>query len=253
LRELIKRNTRLVIFKDSAEMFSYAADSFFTRLKSAVSARGLFTVALAGGSTPKGLYSLLRLRIEADEGEAVDWGRVHFFMGDERCVPADDPDSNFRMAYETLLSSEALRGTHVHRVKTELPPQAAADEYEQQVRTWFKDEAPRFDLVLLGIGTDGHTASLFPGSTALGERKKLVFAHWVEKLNAHRITFTYPLLNAAREVDFLVAGSEKAPATKAIFDNGADMPAARVRPLGELKWLLTLDAIPQSWGVETSR
>jgi 6-phosphogluconolactonase len=247
VREITKRDTRILIFDHLAEMFDHATGSFFETVRGAVSQRNLCTVALSGGSTPKGLYTLLKKRIEAGDAKPIDWSRVHFFFGDERMVPADHIDSNYRMAWESLLSGAELARSHVHRVKTELGPEAAAAEYQERFRQVCGAPTPQLDLVLLGMGADGHTASLFPGTTAINERERWVCTTWVEKLATHRITVTYPLIKQARTVHFLVAGEEKAPALAAIFDKKQDLPAARVRSGGELSWWITKDAAPPGW------
>src|SRR4051794_756637 len=155
---------------------------------SAVQTSGRFTVALSGGSTPKGMYSLLASGAYPN----IPWNKVFFFLSDERNVPPDDPDSNFRLANEALLSK--IRAQHVYRVPTEVnDAESAARSYEQTLMDVFQlapGEFPRFDLLLLGLGPDGHTASLFPGSAALQEKKRLVVANWVEKFKTDRITFT---------------------------------------------------------------
>jgi 6-phosphogluconolactonase len=246
----------VLIAPDSAALVRLAAEEVARRAESAVIARGRFTLALSGGSTPKGLYTLL-----ADPAEPfrarIPWRQTHVFFGDERHVPPDHPDSNYGMARATLLAKVPIPPENVHRIRAErTDPAAAALEYEQELRLAFgmggagtgpaeargglgPGELPRLDLVLLGLGSDGHTASLFPGATALEERAHLVVATWVERLKTHRITLTLPLLDAARAVVFLVAGAEKAGRVADVLQgSGAALPASRVRPGGELIWLL---------------
>jgi 6-phosphogluconolactonase len=220
-----------------------AADVFVRTAVDAVDARGSFMVALAGGSTPRGLYSLL----SGDERwrASVPWEHCDFFWSDERHVPPDHPDSNARMALEAMLSHVPVRPDRVHRVRAEEPDAAlAARLYEADVRRTFpRDVAiPRFDLILLGLGTDGHTASLFPGTEVLAEPTRLVAATRVESLAAERITMTYPLLNAARRVMFVAAGEEKARAVRDVLRPPPEapyLPARRVRPTdGALVWVV---------------
>jgi 6-phosphogluconolactonase len=180
------------IFQTPAELFPAAASEFIQVTQKAVRTRGKFTVALSGGSTPKNLFKLLA----AFPPTEVPWDNVYFFFGDERHVPPDDSESNFRMANESLLSKIHARPENVFRIHAELDAETAARSYEEQLTKFFglnHGEFPRFDLIMLGLGPDGHTASLFPGSKALGEKQKLVVANWVEKFKTNRITFTYPV------------------------------------------------------------
>lgn len=200
----------------------------------AVAARGRFVVALSGGSTPRPTYGLLAGEPLADQ---ADWPYVHVLWGDERCVPPNHPSSNYRMARETLLDEVSIPGENVHRVPCELSPGEAAAAYQAELDEVLGAEG-RFDLTLLGMGIDGHTASLFPGTTALQERERDVVAVYVEKLDAWRVTLTLPIINAARHVLFLVGGSEKAPALARIRA-GEPLPAGLVQPRhGQLTWLV---------------
>src|SRR5262249_10012939 len=179
-----------------------AAREFCRCAEDAVAEHGRFSVALSGGNTPRGVYSLLAEEHKND----LQWDKIFLFFGDERHVPPDDSDSNYRMANEALLSLVPLPQGNVFRVRGELPAKAAADDYEGRVREFFGVASgawPAFDLVLLGIGEDGHTASLFPGSAALNERSRLVVANWVERFRSYRITFTFPVLDHAADVLFL--------------------------------------------------
>ena len=206
------------------------------RSSEAVAQRGLSTVALSGGSTPKLLYQLLADPNEPFR-EQVPWPRIHFFWSDERHVPPDHPESNYRMANEAMLAHVPVAKDNVHRVMSENPNAAeAAEQYEKAV-------PPRLDLILLGLGTDGHTASIFPGSEVLHETKRLVAAPWVEKLKAYRITMTLPLINNAASVVFLVSGAEKAEIVKEVLQGPKRYPAQEVRPTnGELMWMLDQEA-----------
>jgi 6-phosphogluconolactonase len=217
-----------------------AARRFAILAREAFAARGRFVVALSGGSTPKVLLRLLAL---PPYRETLDWGRIHVAWGDERRVPPDDAQSNYRMAREALLAHVPIPVGNVRRMPAENSDHEwAAADYEATLRTLFGDESPRFDLIHLGLGTEGHTASLFPGSPALAERERWVAAPFVEKLDAHRITLTPPVLNAAREVQFLAAGKDKAAIVRDILHaphNPTELPAQIVAPTaGRLVWLL---------------
>ena len=205
--------------------------------------QGRFTVALSGGSTPRRLYRLLASPPYTTE---MAWDRWHIFWSDERCVPADHPDSNYRMAKEELLDHVAIPDTNVHRMRGEDDPQEAAQAYEAVVREVFQSPAPSFDLILLGIGTDGHTASLFPGSRALQEHSRLVSDNWAPDLQVHRITFTLPLINAAKVVAFLDTDETKAGVLRRVLEPapGEDVPpAGLVQPSpGVVHWFLTAAA-----------
>ena len=205
--------------------------------------RSPLTVALSGGSTPKLLYQLLADPNEPFR-EQVSWPRIHFFWSDERHVPPDHPESNYRMANEALLSHVPVTQKNVHRIPSENPNAAeAARDYEQTLIDVSKSSMPRLDLILLGIGTDGHTASIFPGSEVLHETKRLVAAPWVEKLNTYRITMTLPLINNAASVLFLVSGAEKAEIVRDVLQGPKQYPAQYVNPSeGQLLWLLDKDA-----------
>lgn len=228
---------------DPATLATEAARRFVAAAREAGAARGRFMVALSGGSTPKALLHLLSAPPYRDQ---IDWAGVHIFWGDERCVPPNDEQSNYRMAREALLVQVPIPADQIHRIPGENPDhEAAATEYEATLRRAFglaPGELPRFDLLHLGLGTEGHTASLFPGSPALHERERLVAAPYVEKLSANRITLTPPAINAAREVQFLVAGEEKAAIVREILHiprNPDELPAQCVAPTaGRLVWLL---------------
>ena len=224
------------------ELFAAAAEEVVQAAKEAVAQRGRFTVALSGGSTPKGLNTLLATNARS----ALPWDRMFFFWGDERHVPPTDPESNYRMAEETLLSKIPVAPANVFRIPAENPDAAAvAEAYEKTLRKFFvvqPGEFPRFDLILLGMGPDGHTASLFPGTAALQEKSRLVVANWVEKFKTDRITLTLPVLNAARCVAFLVSGTDKAPALHEVLEGNASAeqyPSKLVCPTdGRLIWLV---------------
>ena len=233
-----------IVVKPNLEEVSREAAARLQRLAAeSVVAAGRFSVALSGGSTPRALYELLA---EPPFRETIDWPRVHLFWGDERFVSADHPDSNYRLAREALISKVPIPSLNVHPIPTEdSDPEAAAARYEETLRHFFvlsEGDVPRFDLVFLGLGADGHTASLFPGSPALSESHRLVVATYVQKLAAWRLTLTPPVLRAARHVIFLVCGPDKASALQEVLKGPYDpqrLPAQLVRPEeGSLTWLV---------------
>jgi 6-phosphogluconolactonase len=204
----------LVVAPDVEGLARAAADRVSVLAQDAIAARGRFRIALAGGSTPRALY----VRLAA--GRDIDWGRTDVFFGDERTVPPDDPQSNFRMARETLLAPAGVPPDNVRRMRGEDSDLAvAARDYEAALGG---PEAPPLDVALLGMGADGHTASLFPGTTALDERRRLCVAVEVPALGTRRLTLTYPALLAARDVLFLVAGADKADTLREVVSGAAD-------------------------------
>jgi 6-phosphogluconolactonase len=217
---------------------SDAAAQRFVALASQYTQTGQFTVALSGGSTPRQLFELLS---SPSYRAQVAWPQIHLFWGDERCVPSDHADSNYRMTREALLDHIDIPPQNVHRIQGESTPQHAAEQYQAELERVLGAD-PRFDLVLLGMGSDGHTASLFPGSPALEERERTAIAVYAAHLDSWRVTLTLPILNHARHVLLLVSGSSKAPALSRIRA-GEPLPAGRVRPSqGTLTWLLDRDA-----------
>ncbi len=232
-------NVHVIVAEQWAEV---AADTIVRRLADALAERETCSLVLAGGSTPRDVYRLLAIPPWRDR---VDWARVHFFWGDERTVPPDHPESNYRMAHETLLTHLPIPTTNVHRMAGEAPPDMAAATYAETLRrhfglTW--GEWPRFDLVLLGMGDDGHTASLFPHTEALCEWEWPVRALFVPKLNTWRLTLTVPALNHARHLLFLVKGSAKAASVARVLEGTfapKTFPAMLIHPRdGDLTWLL---------------
>lgn len=223
-----------------------AAETFVHMTTKAVQDRGRCAVALSGGSTPRGLYQALAHT--ATLRARVPWSQIEFFWGDERLVPSDDVDSNYRMAYDAMLSAVPLRREQIHRVPTELTqPAVVAREYEQDIRTTFGADiqVPRFDLILLGLGKDGHVASLFPGTTALSESGRLCIENWVPALDMYRITMTFPLLNQARAAVVMVSGPDKSSVVRQVLGRTsatADLPAHLLRPSGDVIWMLDRDA-----------
>jgi 6-phosphogluconolactonase len=224
------------------ELFEAAAEEVLRAAREAVEQQGRFTIALPGGSTPKSLFNLLATNART----VMPWDRTFFFWGDERHVPPTDTDSNYRMAEESMLSKIPVAAGNVFRIPAENPDAAAAAEaYEQTLRKFFQLEPgqfPVFDLILLGMGPDGHTASLFPGSAGLHEKTRLVIANWVDKLKTSRLTLTLPVLNAARCAAFLVSGTDKAAMLKTVLEEDApaeQYPSKLIRPNnGKLIWLV---------------
>ena len=234
----------LEVFKGLEELSRRAAEEFCRGAEEAA-ARGTFSVVLSGGSTPRRLYALLASKSEPFRGR-VPWEKTHFFWSDEREVPPGDPRSNYRLAREALLAKVGVPRQNVHRILSEHPSVLkAAQDYEEELRGFFRLEEgqfPRFDLILLGMGAEGHTASLFPGGEALSETRRLAAACWVPRLKAHRVTLTPPAINGAACVVFLVSGADKAAALKAVLEGERrpdELPAQAVRPLnGKLLWLV---------------
>lgn len=237
-----RANDHLSIFDDRDALMRAAAD-LFVRLGQRAAARGHFSVALSGGSTPRTLHTLLAAPPYRDQ---INWSRIEFFWGDERYVPPDDPESNYRMARETLLDHVPVQPTQIHLVPTQLgDPAATAVAYADDLRHVFRlgpDELPRFDLILLGMGPDGHTASLFPHTAALHARGRLVVANAVPQLQTYRITLTAEVINHAAAIVFLVVGDDKADALRAVLQGQRDIetyPSQLIAPTdGELHWLV---------------
>jgi 6-phosphogluconolactonase len=232
------------VLADGAAIARQAAGIFVDAAKAAVAMKDSFAVALAGGSTPKTLYGLLvndpALRAQ------VPWDKIHFFFGDERHVGPGDADSNFRMATETMISKAPVKPEQVTRIKGEYPDtETAAQEYEQELRAYFKlrdGQLPRFDLVFAGMGEEGHTLSLFPGTRALHADGRLVARNWIGKLDTERITITAPVASNAALVVFMVTGAGKAPALKSVLQGPFEpeqLPAQLIQPSnGKLLWLV---------------
>lgn len=228
--------TEIRAYPDRGLLMQAAAEHVVSVYESAALS-GSFSIVLAGGSTPRQLYQLLA---EAHFAGHVDWSLVHVFWGDERCVPPDHEDSNYRMARLALLDHVQLPAGNIYRMRGEGDPQQAAVDYEKRLRAFFGEDAVRFDLVLLGMGDDGHTASLFPGTAALDETERLVVANHVPQQDSWRLTLTYPAINNAANVTFLVAGADKAEALRDVLEGPPDQyPAQRVQPVnGSLLWLV---------------
>jgi len=237
----------VVIVPDNAALSRKAAQEFYRCASDAIVARGRFAVALSGGSTPRGLYELLARDQESGDAH-LPWEKVFVFFGDERHVPPTDSQSNYRMAKEAFLDRLPIPPGNIFRIEAELDAEAAARRYEEKLRSFYTlapGAWPRFDLILLGLGDDGHTASLFPASAALAEQSRLAVANWVEKLDTWRITLTYPVLNHAAEVMFVVSGRKKAEIVTQVFSTreSGKFPSQNVMPEdGRIVWMLDEDA-----------
>lgn len=232
-------NPDVIVAESPDALYQRAADEFVAAANGSKSPDGMFTVALSGGNTPRALYELLAQEPYASQ---VPWDRTQVFFSDERFVPLDSAESNGQMASEALLSKVPIPERFVHRIATaDTSPDEAAAIYEEGIRRILKadlGEVPSFDLILLGLGPDGHTASLFPNTDALAVEDRLVVANYVPDKDSWRITFTYPLIDAARTVMFLIEGEGKAEIASRVLAGG-DYPAARVHPTsGRLLWLL---------------
>ena len=214
-----------------------AADFILAQAQQALGERNEFRIALSGGNTPRPVYARL-----AAIGRGLPWDLIRITFGDERCVPPDDPESNFRMAWETLLAPAAVPAKSILRLRGESDPQIAAQEYEDHLHVIATERGEpiyRHDLILLGLGDDGHTASLFPGTAALDETIRRVMANFVPKFNTWRLTFTFPLINAARHICFLVGAGKNSELIDRVLEGDQQFPAARVDPTdGELTWII---------------
>jgi 6-phosphogluconolactonase len=232
--------SEFLVYSGHPSFIDGAADFIVDLAAHAIGERGRFTLALSGGSTPRPIYARL-----ADPGyrDRIEWDKVYVCFGDERCVPPEDARSNYRMACEALLDHVPLRSDHIHRIRGEIDPVPAALSYEQELQALFRTSAfPAFDLICLGLGDNGHTASLFPGTAALREKERWVVAQYVEVMTTWRVTFTAPLINAARNSAFLVEGTGKAEVLQRVLEGPYQpdvLPAQLIQPVnGELHWLV---------------
>lgn len=231
---------KLEVLPDAEAVSQAAADQFIAASSESIEERGEFTVALSGGSTPGSAYQRLA---GADLAPLINWRKVHLFWGDERAVPPNHPESNYRLARDSFLDKVPIPHANIHRIKTELDPDLAAADYAEELQEVFGEKGPpRFDMILLGMGDDGHTASLFPGTGALSEARRWVVANYVEVLKSWRITLTPRVFNAARRIVFLVTGAKKAERLKQVLQGERDpesLPAQLVDPRdGQLIWLV---------------
>jgi 6-phosphogluconolactonase len=234
--------SRIIVMDDAEALYVRAAEEIAHFAGEAICTHGEFTLCLTGGATPASTYELLATRFQL----SVDWKEVQFFWGDERCVPPDDPASNFGMANRTMLSRLPLRPEQIHRMRGEEEPVQAASEYERDLRNFFRLEQPgdfpSFNLILLGLGENAHMASLFPHHPALHEKTRLAVAVEVEAAPSRRISLTVPVINSGERVMFLVSGEKKAQAVRNVLQGSEDLeryPAQLVKPgSGETVWLM---------------
>jgi 6-phosphogluconolactonase len=239
-----KSNEKIELFPDLEALSVRAAAIFVNAARNSIATGGRFAVAISGGSTPRKLYMLLGSDTYRCQ---VDWQHIHLFWADERCVPKEDEASNFRTAFDTLLSKVAFPDKNIHRIKGEEAPDKAARDYEEAIRRFFgESEKPRFNLLILGMGEDGHTASLFPGSKSLEETVRLALPVYLEEPRKNRITLTLPVLNNADQILFLVSGPSKAAVLSEILEEGdkrKGFPAGMIRPShGNTTWLIDREA-----------
>lgn len=247
MKRLEKNGARVEVWRDLAGLSERGAELLREIAGRSIERQSGFYVALSGGSTPKALFSLLASDLYAKQMSHL-WRETQVFWTDERCVPPDDPQSNYRMAHESLLSHVDLQASQIHRMRGEDEPERAAEAYALDLNSSFNMSEPVFDLVLLGMGADAHTASIFPHSPLLTDTEEvpLVAAPYVEKLQAYRLTLTLRVLNRARNIIFLVSGSEKAEPLRKVFassEKDEELPARWVRPVdGACYWLVDEEA-----------
>ena len=241
---MISMKKNIHAYSNKETLVTATAEHMVNSIGQAIEKNGLCNVALSGGNTPGGVFSMLATSPYRDR---IDWSKLHIFWGDERMVPPGHQDSNFRMVQETLLDHIEMPDENVHRMRGEIAPEEAAAEYAELLDVHFKADLPCFDLILLGLGEDGHTASLFPETDAVEECEKHVVAVYVPRLSVWRVTLTLPVLNAAREILFLVSGKSKSEIVQRIMSikqPAKELPATMVNPQnGELHWMLDSEAM----------
>lgn len=224
---------------ENGEAMSEAAAKWITRrIEDTLTGNPRFTIALSGGNTPKRLHRLLA---QSPYRDRIDWSKMHIFWGDERAVPFEDPRNNAKMAYDTLLDFVGVPPGQVHIMRTDIKPEQSAGAYEQLLHTYFDKTTTSFDLVLLGLGDNAHTLSLFPGEPVIHEEKAWVQAFWLGEQDMYRITLTRPIVNRSAAVAFLTEGASKAPALKEVLEgpyNPDVYPAQVIKPAGELHWFV---------------
>lgn len=231
--------SKIQIFDKAGLVFKAAADHILQLCEKAIAEKGTFTIALSGGNTPRKLYELLA---QPPYVKKMNWKNIYIFWSDERCLPFSDKENNSHMAAIALLNNVPVPKENIFPVPVNFEPAKAAARYEQMIKTFFKDKEPRFDLILLGLGEDGHTASLFPGTDILGEKKALVKEVYLGEKKIYRVSFTPPLINNAKHVLFLVTGKEKASIIGKLFSKPVKkniLPAGLIKPVkGDLLWFL---------------
>lgn len=231
--------SRVLIFDQPERLFEQCAERILQLAREVLKSQERFHLALAGGTTPQELYRYL------SKSDAPEWQRTEFYFGDERSVPPDHPDSNFRMVRETLLAPLGIAEASVHRIHAELPPHEAAERYLETLQKLPQENhLPRFDLVLLGMGADGHIASLFPGSPLLDEEEEPFGANYIDKLESWRLSLTLPAINSARHIILLVSGSKKADIVRHVLHGSSDAVPLPVELLARenLEWFLDREA-----------
>ena len=233
-------NQRIIVKENAAMLAQKATSLFHQTAKESIDRRGRFVVAISGGTTPRRMYRMLA---EEPCGSAIPWNKTYIFWADERCVPENDPASNYGAAKNDFLNRVPVPEAQVYPMPGELPPKQGALKYQKALIDFFHLEdgqVPIFDLILLGMGTDGHTASLFPGHRTVDETKRMVVAVKGGHPNVNRLTLTLPVLNRAKQIIFLISGKEKAATLKTVFENlKAQLPVQKIYTLeGELTWLL---------------
>ena len=240
---MMKQRVHIQVYQTSADFEAKAAEEIAGVMHAAIAKRGKCFVALSGGETPRQIYRQLA---EDPLKSRVDWNQVHLFFSDERCVPPTSPESNYGMAETALISSIDILEKNVHRMKGEIDPIVAAREYEREIRDAFGRQPVRFDLVILGLGEDGHTASLFTGSPVIGEQHALVCPAPAPNKPMQRLTLTFPCINSAREIIFMASGKKKARIVQRVLGASRpsnNLPATMVQPVdGKLTWLIEKDA-----------
>jgi 6-phosphogluconolactonase len=233
---------RIEVLNSIEDLSLKAAEVLVAEAAAAIAGRGKFSVALSGGSTPAPVYSLLS---EDEYRSRIKWDRIHFFWADERCVPQDHPDSNYKLAFDLLLSKVPVPHSNIHRIQGELGPDRAANTYENELGTFFPDlPIPSFDLIFLGVGTDGHTASIFPNVVKDDNFARAAIPVYMEGTGIQRVSLTLPVLNNAGTVVFLVSGKAKSRIVRDVLEGtNSGFPAARVNPdWGQAIWLIDREA-----------
>jgi 6-phosphogluconolactonase len=238
---VISNNSEVKIFKNDLELHENTAGYLSASIRHHINRNGRCTFVLSGGNTPKKLYDTLSKNYK----DTIDWSKVYIFWGDERCVPPTSVESNFKMTYEHLITKIPLPEKNYFRIEGELPPVEAAEKYEKILIDFFGNKlTPSFDIMLLGIGKDGHTASLFPGTKVLNVRDKLVSEVFVKRLNSWRVTLTLPVINSSKNIIFIAEGTDKSEIVSDVINSkNENLPATKIKPSdGKLLWLLDKNA-----------